>query len=107
MVVPTTPRHPTFADVAADPVGANAVLGTYTNFVNLLGWCALALPASVTDTHLPFGVTFIGQGGHDAALARLGQQWQTQAAQVLGATGRSWSKPPPSARCRSPWWACT
>jgi allophanate hydrolase len=23
-------------------VGANARLGTYTNFVNLLGWCALA-----------------------------------------------------------------
>ena len=27
-----------------DPIGANARLGTYTNFVNLLDLCALAIP---------------------------------------------------------------
>ena len=98
LMVPTAPRHPRFAELAADPLGVNAALGTYTNFVNLLGWCALALPSGVTHEHLPFGITFIGQGGHDAALARLGQQWQAQAAQVLGATGRPWT-PPPTALC--------
>ena len=45
LMVPTAPGHPRFAEVDADPVGVNARLGTYTNFVNLLGWCALALPA--------------------------------------------------------------
>ncbi len=75
LMVPTAPGHPTFAEVDADPVGANARLGTYTNFVNLLGWCALALPAGSTARGLPFGVTFIGAGGLDAALARFGQQW--------------------------------
>ena len=47
----------------------------YTNFVNLLGWCALALPAGVIALPargLPFGVTFIAPGGADAALARFG-----------------------------------
>jgi allophanate hydrolase len=91
LMVPTAPRHPTLAEVAAAPVAANAELGAYTNFVNFLGWCALALPAAVTATGLPFGVTFIGPAGADAALARFGQRWQAAAAQPLGAT---WAKAP-------------
>jgi len=75
LMVPTAPTHPTFADVAAAPVAVNSRLGTYTNFVNLLGWCALALPAGRTATGLPFGVTFIGPGGHDAALAHAMLGW--------------------------------
>jgi allophanate hydrolase len=75
LLVPTTTGHPTFVEVDADPVGVNARMGTYTNFVNLLGWCALALPSGFTDRGLPFGVTLIGPGGADAALARWGQQW--------------------------------
>ncbi len=75
LLVPTTTGHPTFDEIDADPVGANARMGTYTNFVNLLGWCALAVPSGFTDRGLPFGVTLIGPGGADAALARLGQRW--------------------------------
>ncbi len=99
LLVPTAPRHPTLADLAVDPVGANTLLGTYTNFVNLLGWSALALPAGVTDRGLPFGVTFIGPAQADAALARWGQRWQAQVAQPLGATGRAWVAPD----ARLPW----
>jgi allophanate hydrolase len=76
LMVPTAPRHPSFAEVESEPIAANARLGTYTNFVNLLGWCALALPATLTRAGLPFGITFIGRAGHDAALARLGLAWQ-------------------------------
>ncbi len=36
LVVPTAPCAPTLAEVAADPIGPNSRLGTYTNFVNLL-----------------------------------------------------------------------
>jgi len=36
MMVPTAPRPVTLAEMAADPVGKNALLGRYTNFVNLL-----------------------------------------------------------------------
>ena len=88
LMVPTAPRHPSFAEVAADPVGANAVLGTYTNFVNLLGWSALALPSSFTASGLPFGVTFIGPADADVALLRWGQRWQAAVSQPLGATQR-------------------
>lgn len=86
LMVPSAPGHPSFAQVDADPIGANARLGTYTNFVNLLGWSAIALPAGFTAQALPFGVTFIGPADADAALARLGAQWQAALALPLGAT---------------------
>ncbi|WP_046116225.1 allophanate hydrolase [Aquincola tertiaricarbonis] len=86
LLVPTAPGHPTFEQLQADPIGANARLGTYTNFVNLLGWAAIALPAGFTAQGLPFGVTFIAPGGTDAALARLGSAWQAATALPLGAT---------------------
>ncbi|KQW35289.1 allophanate hydrolase [Rhizobacter sp. Root404] len=89
LMVPTAPTHPTHADVDADPLGTNALLGTYTNFVNLLGWCALALPSGFTTGGLPFGVTFIAPGAADAALARFGQTWEAALAGPLGATGRA------------------
>lgn len=86
MMVPTAPRHPSFAALDADPVGVNARLGRYTNFVNLLGWCALALPVGFDERGLPFGVTFIAPGQADAALARFGMGWQAATALPLGAT---------------------
>jgi allophanate hydrolase len=86
LMVPTAPGHPGFAALEADPVGVNARLGCYTNFVNLLGWCALALPAGLTADGLPFGTTFIAPGGADAALAAFGQAWQRACGLPLGAT---------------------
>ena len=94
LMVPTAPMHPRFEQVAADPVGVNSALGVFTNFVNLLGWCALSLPASVSAGGLPQGVTFIAPGSHDAALALFGRHWQTDAAQPLGATGRAHAAEP-------------
>ena len=75
LLVPTSPAHPSFAEVEAEPLRSNVQLGHYTNFVNLLGWCALAVPAGRTPTGLPFGVTFIGEGQHDVRLLDLGQRW--------------------------------
>ena len=92
LLVPTTTRHPTFAEVAADPVGENTALGLFTNFVNLLGWCALALPASLTAEGMPCGITLIGRANHDAALIELGKTWQTLAAQPMGISGRAASQ---------------
>ena len=87
LLVPTTTGHPTFDEIDADPVGANARMGQYTNFVNLLGWSALAVPAGFTDRGLPFGVTIIGPGGADAALARWGQRWLAAAPGTTGLPG--------------------
>lgn len=71
LLLPTTPGHPTVAQVAADPIGANARNGLYTNFVNFLDCCAIAAPAGFKADGLPFGVTLIAPAFHDAALAAL------------------------------------
>jgi len=88
LVVPTAPGPPTLAAVAEAPVLRNSELGRYTNFVNLLGWAALSVPAGFTAAglpSLPFGVTFIAPGGSDAALAALGARWQAARPLPLGA----------------------
>jgi allophanate hydrolase len=90
LMVPTAPGHPRHAEVDAEPIGVNAQLGSYTNFVNLLGWCALAMPAGTASRGLPFGVTFIAPAACDAALARFGVEWQAGLALPLGATARPW-----------------
>ncbi len=88
LMVPTAPNLPTIRDVAAEPVLRNNLLGTYTNFVNLLRLSAMAVPFSFTDDGLPFGVTFIAQGGYDWALIELTAQWQRSRALSLGANLR-------------------
>ena len=85
LMVPTAPTLPTLSAVAEEPLLRNSELGRFTNFVNLLGWSALALPAAITPRGLPFGVTLIAPGGHDAALLRLGARWQALLDLPLGA----------------------
>ena len=75
IAVPTIARHPTIEEVLADPLGPNRELGTYTAFVNLLGWDALAVPAGTRATGLPFGISLIGPGGTDTALLDLGARF--------------------------------
>lgn len=77
LLVPTAPTHPTMKEVAADPILRNSELGLYTNFVNLLEMSAIAVPAGLTDSGMPFGVTFIAPGGYDQALLSLGERWQS------------------------------
>ncbi|UGT39071.1 allophanate hydrolase [Nocardia yamanashiensis] len=65
LLTPTVPGHPTIAEVAADPIGENSKLGTYTNFCNLFDLCAVAVPAGqVEDAH--FGVTVLARAFEDA-----------------------------------------
>ncbi|GIG38823.1 allophanate hydrolase [Cellulomonas phragmiteti] len=64
LLLPTTTEHPTLAEVAADPVGVNKRLGTYTNFVNLLDLAAVAVPAGEAGGG-PFGVTVLARAFDD------------------------------------------
>jgi allophanate hydrolase len=75
LMLPVTPGHPTLAEVAADPVGANARMGTFTNFVNLLDLCAVAVPAGQRDDGLPFGVQLIAPAFADQPLLDLASRW--------------------------------
>jgi allophanate hydrolase len=85
LMVPTAVTCPTRAAVALEPLKRNAELGLYTNFVNLLGLAALALPSRVPARGVPFGVTFIAPGGGDAALVRWGLDWERVGPTLLGA----------------------
>ena len=84
LMLPTASTCPKRSEVAADPIGRNSELGRYTNFVNLLGQAALALPAGFTERGLPFGVTFVAPGGSDAALAAFGLRWEAARDLPLG-----------------------
>ncbi|WP_223851409.1 allophanate hydrolase [Cupriavidus pauculus] len=72
LVVPTAPTHPTIAALRDDPIGVNSQLGRYTNFVNLLDLCAIAVPGVRRADGLPAGITLIGPAGADQRIAVLG-----------------------------------
>lgn len=96
LLVPSSPSIYRLEDVVADPVRLNTRLGTYTNFVNLMDGCALALPAGFRDDGLPVGVTLIAPTWQDAAVVELGERWQRHAPWTLGTSGRL----PPAAAVR-------
>lgn len=69
LLLPTAPTIFTVAQMLAEPIKANATLGLYTNFVNILDLAAIALPAGFTPTGLPFGVSLIGPAFSEASLS--------------------------------------
>ncbi|MFF7475634.1 allophanate hydrolase [Streptomyces sp. NPDC008092] len=85
LLLPTTPGHPTLAEVAADPLGANARLGRFTNSTNLFDLAAVAVPAGEVNG-LPFGVMLIGPAFTDTRLATIARALEPRASlAVLGA----------------------
>ncbi|MCZ2497784.1 allophanate hydrolase [Xylophilus sp. Kf1] len=97
LCVPTAPTHCTLAAMRADPLERNRELGWYTNFVNLLDYAALSVPASLRPDGLPFGITLVGPCGSDWQLADLGQRFHHATGLPLGATGRPLPAPVPIA----------
>lgn len=93
MLLPTSPTHPTIAAVETDPISRNSELGTYTNFVNLLDLCAVAVPAGFTSKDLPFGVTMIAPAGADSALLSVAARFHADTALPLGATPHQQPEP--------------
>jgi allophanate hydrolase len=85
LALPTVPTAYTTAQVLADPIQLNNRLGTYTNFVNLLDLCGLALPAAFTPAGIPFGITLLAPAGSDARLAEIGRAFHADTALPLGA----------------------
>jgi allophanate hydrolase len=84
LALPSSPTIYSVEQVLADPIQLNSRLGTYTNFVNLLDLCALALPASMTGKGLPFGITLLAPGGADAQLAEIGRVFHADTQLPLG-----------------------
>jgi allophanate hydrolase len=88
LCVPTIPTFVRLDEIAADPIGPNSMLGTYTNFVNLLDMCGIAVPTGVRRDGRPATVTFLASAGRDAACAALAMAVEAGA---MGAT--AWPRP--------------
>jgi len=84
LLLPTAPTIYTIEEVLHDPIRLNSRLGTYTNFVNLLDLCGLAVPASMRADGTPFGVTLLAPSGQDAALAAIGRDFHQATGLPLG-----------------------
>jgi allophanate hydrolase len=84
--VPTIPTFYSVADLEADPVTPNSNNGTYTNFVNLLDMCAIAVPTAPRSDGRPGSVTLIAGAGKDADVAAIARGFETDCDRKIGAT---------------------
>ncbi|MBI5320385.1 allophanate hydrolase [Bradyrhizobium sp.] len=87
IVLPTAPTAYSTAQVLANPIELNSRLGTYTNFVNLLDLCGLALPSTMRSDGIPFGITLLAPAGRDAFLASIGRVFHADTGLAVGARG--------------------
>lgn len=74
IVTPTAGTIYTIDEVERDPIQTNSNLGYYTNFMNLLDLCAIAIPAGFQQNGLPFGITLCAPAFHDDMLIDLAKQ---------------------------------
>lgn len=85
LMVPSVPRVPTVAEVQAQPLEVNSMLGTYTNFVNLLDLAALTVPTPTSfddPARPPTSTTLIGPAWSDRLLAAVGERFVAGASAV-------------------------
>jgi len=87
LVTPTTPTTFAVAELERDNVRLNAVMGTYTNFVNLMDLCALAVPNGFRPDGLAQGISLIAPSLQEDRLVALGAAWHRSLGLPMGATG--------------------
>lgn len=95
LLTPTIARPYTRAAVLADPIALNSRLGHYTNHMNLLDLCAVAVPAGFLPSGLPLGVTLQAPAGHDRALLALADRLHRALNITVGAAGLPLAHTPP------------
>jgi allophanate hydrolase len=76
LLLPTAPTIYRIEEIRRNPIELNSRLGVYTNFVNLLDLCAVAVPAGLRDDGLPFGVTLMAPAFCDLRLLTLAHAWE-------------------------------
>ncbi|MEW5756158.1 MAG: allophanate hydrolase [Pseudomonadota bacterium] len=94
LVTPTAGTLYTIDEINADPVRLNSHLGYYTNYMNLLDYSALALPAGFLANGLPFGITLVAPAMRDRLLLSFGRRWQQHLDLPLGKTQQHYRPAP-------------
>ena len=85
LAVPTIPTVYSLADLEVDPVGPNSRLGTYTNFVNLMDLCGIAVPTGRQDDGRPGSLTLLAPAGQDGLTAAVVRQIERGVADPVAA----------------------
>lgn len=75
LLTPTAGTVYRVSEVLADPIKLNSNLGRYTNYMNLLDLCGLAVPAGTLSCGVPWGVTLQAPAFRDQALLAWGAQF--------------------------------
>lgn len=86
LCVPTIPTFYSVADLEADPVTPNNNFGTYTNFVNLMDMCGIAVPTPKREDGRPGSVTILAEKNEDALVASVATSLECVGSRNLGAT---------------------
>ena len=86
LLLPTVPFCPTLAELEADPIGPNSRLGAFTNFGNLCGLAAFAVPGGIGADGLPVGMSLLGPAWSEGRLAPIADALHRAVATTVGAT---------------------
>ena len=105
LMLPTSPTTSTVADMLADPIVRNSQFGRYTNFVNLMGLAAIAVPVGFGPSGLPAGVTLIGPAFSDDALTPFAGAMHAAAACGMGRDRAAGVPPAPLPEIPAGWLA--
>lgn len=68
LVTPTVPFHPLLAEMEAEPIKLNAMMGEYTHFGNVLDLCAVSVAAGFVENEMPFGISLVCASGMDGKM---------------------------------------
>lgn len=85
LVTPTAGMTYTIKELQADPIALNSNMGRYTNHMNLLDLCGIAVPTVFTSIGLPFGVTVSAAAGSDAFVCDIGSRLHKASGLTVGA----------------------
>lgn len=102
LCVPSIPTFYTRTELEADPLTPNSRLGTYTNFVNLLDMCGIAVPVAARPDGRPGSVTLLAAAGRDHVAAALAAALHAEAGVTCGATGHPAPSAPPADTAPAP-----
>lgn len=90
IVTPTAGTKYKIDEVNGDPVQLNSNLGYYTNYMNLLDYAAIAIPAGFDQEGFPFGITLFSGAFDDYELLKYARVILQRKENRMGATNFKW-----------------
>ncbi len=88
LVSPTAPRSYLVHELLEDPITLNSNMGYYTNYMNLLDLCGVAVPAGFMSNGIPFGVTLLAPCFREISLLNQALRWERQQRLPMGASDK-------------------